>query len=286
MQSMERTHARVRARPTPSRPAGGAAALVPRSAPGAVLALQRTAGNAAVAAVLRADAAAPAPTGFMPAANAALDVSAAGPDEFSVALKNYEAAYVPYTDNCADAALQTLQNLAKGSLYAQKGHQPGLRTYDRSNPKVGSSGAVDAAQTDLNWNVGKVHETVDYIKGAIDRGRPLYVGVNEGGGGQAVGTGGRFINEGVTDHFLIIAGYTARKQGDGTWTVTKLQAIDNATDDPVAKFPTFDVSDGAIRKPATGKKSRFAADAEYQLTQVRVYKDDVEAAKQLGAWWD
>ena len=43
---------------------------------------------------------------------------------------------------------------------------------------------------------------------------------------------------------------------------------------------------GSIRKAATGVVSTNAADAEYQLTQVRVYEDDLEAAKTATAWWN
>jgi hypothetical protein len=120
------------------------------------------------------------------------------------------------------------------------------------------------------------------------------VGVNEAGGGQAVSKKtGRLINEGVTDHFLIIVGYVAENRAPGLWPfapggwrVTKLQAIDNATDDPILSFPTFDVTRYSIRKPATGSDPLWAADYEYQLTQVRVYADDVEQLKTAAAWWN
>jgi hypothetical protein len=54
----------------------------------------------------------------------------------------------------------------------------------------------------------------------------------------------------------------------------------------VRSFPTFDVTRYSIRKPAWAVDKGWAADKEYQLTQVRVYADDVEALKATGAWWN
>jgi hypothetical protein len=278
-------------------------------APGAstLLRLQREAGNRAVGGLLRrrrlarsvpeaAPAAEPAraPAFAIPAASPALDVISWGPGVYTAVLRDYRNAYVAYEDNCATAALETFRKLTNKGLHAVKGRQPGLRTYDRTDRSRGGSGAIDEDQTDLNWNQTKVAETVAYIKATIDRGLPLFVGVNEMGGGQAVSeTSGRPINEGVTDHFLIIVGYMAEDTGPGLypfmpggWRVTKLQAIDNAIDDPVLSFPAFDVTETSIRKPATGRPIEWAADYEYQVTQVRVYADDVEEMKKAAAWWD
>jgi hypothetical protein len=278
-------------------------------APGAstLLRLQREVGNRAVGGFLRrrrlaragpetAPAAEPAkpPAFSVPPATPALDVISWGPSVYTAVLRNYRDAYVAYEDNCAKAALETFRKLTNKGLYAVKGHQPGLRTYDRKDPRRGGSGAIDEDQTDLNWSQTKVAETVAYIKATIDRGLPLFVGVNEMGGGQDVSpTTGRPINEGITDHFLIIVGYMAEDTGPGMypfmpggWRVTKLQAIDNAIDDPVLSFPAFDVTETSIRKPATGRPLTWAADYEYQVTQVRVYADDVEEMKKTAAWWD
>jgi hypothetical protein len=271
-----------------------------------LLRLQRQAGNRAVGRLLRASgrqvarsdagtepAARPATPGFpIPADSPALQVDHYGTDLFTAELRDYRNAFVAYTNNCAVAAFETFRKLTDKALYSPKGRQPGLRTYDRKNPRWGGSGAIDEDQTDLNWNPGKIADTVAYIKSAIDRGLPVYVGVNEAGGGQELGTTGRPINEGVTDHFLIIAGYTAKFQPGlypfrpGGWEVVRLAAIDNATDHVWMSFPTFEVTPYSIRKPANGDLRRQASDYEYQLTQVRVYADDVEQAKTLGAWWD
>ncbi len=245
-------------------------------APGAstLLRLQREAGNRAVGGFLRrrrlaratpdtAPASQPAPAWTIPPATPALDVISWGPSVYTAVLRNYRDAFVAYEDNCAKAAFETFQKLTNKGLYSVKGHQPGLRTYDRKDPRRGSSGAIGEDQIDLNWNQAKVAETVAYIKATIDRGLPLFVGVNEMGGGQDVSpTTGRPINEGITDHFLIIVGYMAENPGAGTanfpwggWRVTKLQAIDNAIDDPVLSFPAFDITETSIRKPATGGPS-------------------------------
>jgi hypothetical protein len=275
--------------------------------PSTLLQLQREAGNRAVGGLLRRRRLAratpetapvcepPEPPAFtIPPATPALDVISWGPSVYTAVLRNYRDSFVAYEDNCATAALETFRKLTDKSLYAVKGHQAGLRTYDRKNPRIGGSGAIDEDQTDLNWNQTKVAESVAYIKATIDRGLPLFVGVNEMGGGQAVSERtGRPINEGVTDHFLIIVGYMAENPGAGQtclpwggWRITKLQAIDNAIDDPVLSFPAFDVTETSIRKAATGKPLRMAADYEYQVTQVRVYADDAEEMKKAAAWWD
>lgn len=279
------------------------------AAPGAstLLRLQREAGNRAVGGFLRrrrlaratpdtAPAPEPArpPAFTIPPATPALDVISWGPTVYTAVLRNYRDAFVAYEDNCAKAAFETFRKLTSKGLYAVKGHQPGLRTYDRKDPSRGRSGAIGEDQIDLNWNQTKVAETVAYIKATLDRGLPLFVGVNEMGGGQDVSpTTGRPINEGITDHFLIIVGYMAENTGPGLWPympggwrVTKLQAIDNAVDDPVLSFPAFDVTETSIRKPATGRPLTMAADYEYQVTQVRVYADDVEEMKAAAAWWD
>jgi hypothetical protein len=281
-------------------------ASLPVAPASTLLRLQREAGNRAVGGLLRrrklaraSPETAPAPEPAMPPAfpippaTPALDVISWGPTVYTAVLRNYRDAYVAYEDNCAAAALETFRKLTNKSLYAVKGRQPGLRTYDRTDPSRGGSGAIDEEQTDLNWNQTKVAETVAYIKATIDRGLPIFVGVNEMGGGQAVSeTTGRPINEGITDHFLIIVGYMAENVPGlypflpGGWRVTKLQAIDNAIDDPVLSFPAFDVTETSIRKPATGRPLTWAADYEYQVTQVRVYADDVEEMKKAAAWWN
>jgi hypothetical protein len=234
---------------------------------------------------------------FAPHPNPRIVITNTAPTDFTVVLKDHRASskYVPYTTNCAVSAFQTLRKFKPGTvLYNPKGRQSGLRTYDRRDPKRGESGAIDADQTDLRWNARKVAETALYIKDTIDSGLPVYAGVNEAGKDQETrscqpnkpGCNPKaFINDGVTDHFLIVSGYRARRIG-GAWRLIELYAIDNAAGGgTVGRYPTFDVTTSAIRKPARTDHPVDAIDYEYQLTQVRVYKKDLKRAKQLTAWW-
>jgi hypothetical protein len=239
---------------------------------------------------------------FAPHPNPRIVITNTSPTDFTVVLKNHrdKSKYVPYDDNCAVAAFETLRKFKPGKpLYNPKGRQSGLRTYDRRDPKRGESGAIDAAQTDLRWNARKVAETALYIKDTIDSGLPIFAGVNEAGKEQdkrdcqpsSPGCNpNAFINEGVTDHFLIVSGYRAQRIGSA-WRLTELYAIDNAAGDAAGggteevRYPTFDVTTTAIRKPARTDHPVQAIDYEYQLTQVRVYKKDLKRVKQLRAWW-
>jgi hypothetical protein len=293
-------HERACSDPLPAPDRGGERRLSVPAPAATLLRLQREAGNRTVGRLLRRDsqrrlaradagtAPAAAPSFTIPMETAALEVRSYGPTLFTAELRDYRNAFVAYTNNCAAAAFETFRKLTDKALHSPKGRQPGFRTYDRTNPRWGGSGAVDEEQTDINWNPTKVAETVAYIKSAIDRGLPLFVGVNEGGGGQEIGSTGRPINEGVTDHFLIIAGYTAEyvPSDPGGWRVVRFAAIDNATTHSWLSFPTFEVTPTSIRKPAPSERRDQASDFEYQLTQVRVYADDVEQAKTASAWWD
>jgi hypothetical protein len=268
-----------------------------------LLRLQRQAGNRAVGGLLRrrlarAEAAEapgiPSPAFTIPVETEALDITPIF-NGYKAELRNYREAYVPYSKykNCYDAAMDTFRRLTSKGLYAVSGRQPGLRTYDRTNLNSGRSGAVDWRQTDLNWNEDKVRETRDYIKAKIDQGLPVLAGVNEADTEQRLSDKtGLPINEGITDHFLIVVGYIAVNElpgwpfEEGGWRVVRLQAIDNAIDDPERSFPQLDVTRLSIRKPAWHTIGRDAADREYQLSQVRVYADDVEQLKDATAWWN
>jgi hypothetical protein len=282
-----------------------AEAVAPRPAAAAqLLRLQRGAGNRAAGGLLKRRLAragtetAPrpgltSPPFTIPPASPALEIIPIF-NGYRAQLRDCRDAFVAYKGNCADAALASFRKLTDKGLYAVSGHQPGLRTYDRTDPQSGRSGAVDWAQTDLNWNPRKVREVTDYIKAKIDQALPVFVGVNEADTEQAISPRtARPINDGITDHFLIIAGYTAENRGPGLypydpsgWRVTQLHAIDNAIKDPERSFPTFDVSRYTITKEAWPEDKGRAADAEYQLTQVRVYAEDVQRMRAAAAWWD
>ena len=153
--------------------------------PGAstLLRLQREAGNRAVGGFLRRrrlaratpDTAPASPAWTIPPATPALDVISWGPSVYTAVLHNYRDAFVAYEDNCAKAAFETFQKLTDKGLYSVKGHQPGLRTYDRKDPRRGSSGAIGEDQIDLNWNQAKVAETQARHGEAPDHGGRLRV---------------------------------------------------------------------------------------------------------------
>jgi hypothetical protein len=266
-----------------------------------LLRLQRQAGNRAVGGLLRRRLARaetteapgiPSPQYTIPPAGETLDIIPIF-NGYKAEIHGWRDTFVGYKGNCADAAMETFKKLTDKSLYKLPGKQSGLRTYDRTDPKSGRSGAIGWRQTDLNWNTDKVRETLDYIKLKIDQGLPLYIGVNEGDTLQKLGQGGRPINDSVTDHFLIIVGYTAVNAPPGMWPIegggwriVRLQAIDNATYDKVRRFPEFDVTRYSIRKPAWETIGIDAADREYQISQVRVYAEDVERMKSAQAWWN
>jgi hypothetical protein len=270
-----------------------------------LLRLQRQAGNRAVGGMLRresrhalARAETTAPPGLaspaftIPMETETLDIIPIF-NGYKAEIRDWQETFVGYEGNCADAAMETFKKLTNKALYKLPGKQSGLRTYDRADPKSGRSGAIGWRQTDLNWNTDKVRETLDYIKLKIDQGLPLYIGVNEGDTEQKIGQSGRPINDAVTDHFLVIVGYTAVNtepglwpMAGGGWRIVRLQAIDNATYDEVRRFPEFDVTRYSIRKPAWHTIGRDAADREYQISQVRVYAEDVERMKDAKAWWN
>lgn len=93
----------------------------------------------------------------------------------------------------------------------------GLKTYDTIT-KTG--GAVDKAQTRINWNKAKSTTVQTYMKSTIDDGRPVLVGVNVRGEANK-------INEGLTDHFVLVYGYRVQLVA-GAWAITAFFAVDNA----------------------------------------------------------
>lgn len=214
-------------------------------------------------------------------------------------LKNPDRCYVPWSNQkpCGIAAGEGLARYTRLPLYRRPGRQASLRTYDRQNRNTRSSGAVDAAQTDIRWNADKTAQALGYIKRTIDAGLPVYIGVNERGRvtnkrnpqtGQedpALGP----ANDGVTDHFLLITGYRTEVQ-DGRWRITALSAVDNAALGQVGRFPRFVVrDDGRVIKPEIpgheNDNRRAAITMEYQLAQVWVYAKDEPSVRNQSAWW-
>jgi hypothetical protein len=153
----------------------------------------------------------PAGVSATPETDATGNVTAA-----EVQLDNPDRCYVPWSDQktCGRAAGEGLA-WTRLPLYRRAGGQASLRTYDRQDPETPSSGAVDAAQTDIRWNADKTAQALDYIKRTVDAGLPVYIGVNERGGrtwrinpltGRPDPTRG-LANDGIVDHFLLITGY-------------------------------------------------------------------------------
>jgi hypothetical protein len=236
----------------------------------------------------------PADVSVTPDTDAAGNVTAA-----EVQLKNPDRCYVPWSNQkpCGIAAGEGLARYTRLPLYRRPGRQASLRTYDRQNRNTRSSGAVDAAQTDIRWNADKTAQALGYIKRTIDAGLPVYIGVNERGRvtnkrnpqtGQedpALGP----ANDGVTDHFLLITGYRTEVQ-DGRWRITALSAVDNAALGQVGRFPRFVVGDdGRVIKPEIpgheNDNRRAAITMEYQLAQVWVYAKDEPSVRNQSAWW-
>jgi len=157
---------------------------------------------------------------------------------------------------------------------AQSGYTwPAMRVFER---------AIGANQSDVQYNATKAKEAVDYIAYRINEGTPVLIGVNEGGVSQS-------INEGVTDHWLNVVGYKMEFDSQGRFRVTELHGLDNAVtslNDARAR-PVFSVNDTfEARKAATGAASNQAADRAYQLTQIRVYREDFEVVRKLDSWYD
>jgi len=217
-----------------------------------------------------------------------------------VQLDNPDRCYVPWSQQktCGVAAGEGLAQCTRLPLYRRPGRQASLRTYDRQNRDTPSSGAVDAAQTDIRWNADKTAQALDYIKRTIDAGLPAYIGVNERGRvtnkrnrrtGQEDPRLGP-ANDGVTDHFLLITGYRTELR-DGRWRIAALSAVDNAAGGgQQGRYPRFDVrDDGRVIKPEIAghenDNSRAAITMEYQLTQVWVYARDEPSVRNQSAWW-
>lgn len=204
----------------------------------------------------------------------------------TVQLVNREQMYVPWTPTrpCGQAAGEGLRKRTSKRLYLRKGRQPGLRTFDRKN----DLGATDSGQSDIRWNGHKVDEVLSYVKETLDSGDPVFVGANEANKvtyKDPKDPSQGLINDGVTDHFLLLYGYRMEFV-NGDWAITKLLAIDNAAGSGTeGRYPEFDVRGGKIKKRATCANPDSSVEREYQLTQVRVYEEDLQQARNRDAWW-
>lgn len=196
-----------------------------------------------------------------------------------VQLLDRDALYEGYRTNCFEHAKNGLKaylkkhGSAKGAALVGA---RGLKTYDTIT-KTG--GAVDKAQTGINWNKAKSTTVQTYMKSTIDHGRPVLVGVNVRGEANK-------INEGLTDHFVLVYGYRVQLVA-GAWAITAFFAVDNAAFE--GRFTEFTVgSGGAIVKPAPVPQLRggrnLTANEEYHLTQARIYQKDRARLRSDPAW--
>src|SRR5258708_5762875 len=66
---------------------------------------------------------------------------------------------------------------------------------------------------------------------SVRSGNPVIVGVNEGGKLATATVDGavQVINKGITNHYVVIYGFKEVEQADGSWKVTELYGMDNAT---------------------------------------------------------
>jgi hypothetical protein len=90
------------------------------------------------------------------------------------------------------------------------------------------------------------------------------------------------INEGFTDHFILVVGYDMART-DAGWQVTSLTALDSATADATKGVDQLVVTDSSVTKPAVDGGTG-AISMEYQLTQIRIYQKDLASCQDAGAW--
>jgi len=113
-------------------------------------------------------------------------------------------------------------------------------------------------QDKLNINPQVSKNMADYARMAIDKGLPVVVGVNYG----VVSS----INEGVTDHFLVLTGYETNNEGNaiGFLGVDNVGGVD-------VKFEVNQET-GEILKPKSAGNS-FQEKHAFTITQMRLWKE-------------
>jgi hypothetical protein len=138
----------------------------------------------------------------------------------------------------------------------------------------------------LTQTPDRTADALSYVRSALDQGKPVMAGVNEGGNVATDPNTGKVINKGVTNHYVDITGYDAVFD-KGSWRVVSLTGIDNATADvdKPESFPRFTVNaDGSITKPGTSP-GHFAYNEAYSITEFRVYRKDFDTVKTNSAWF-
>src|SRR5690606_24342285 len=127
---------------------------------------------------------------------------------------------------------------------------------------------------DIEVNKGIAANMLNYIQSSLDQGYPVLVGVNAGYVSD--------INDGVTDHFLVMVGYETDSMGNPITFI----GLDNATSN-VSQIEFSVGEDSKIFKPVLGGTdrtgSRYIDDNIYVVTQVRVW-DKVKPKNRSGVW--
>lgn len=208
----------------------------------------------------------------------------------TVKIRDFEDLYVPYETNCYTAARETVtkhtsEKLVQGAYRSNPARANSSSTY----PRLKTFQSATASQRDIVSNPVKAKESLDYMVQTINSGLPVIVGVNESG---VIGS----INEGVTDHFLVIYGYELSLV-HGEWKVTQLYGLDNAVGDysdvtnvvrrqqlENAAQPVFQVDANYKMSKPGGVDQRWAYQNGYQITQVRFYEKDFATVKNLSAY--
>jgi RHS repeat-associated protein len=123
-------------------------------------------------------------------------------------------------------------------------------------------------------------EVFQFAAMSINEGKPLIAGVNLPGYTEE-GRSGKIINEGITDHFVVIMGYQAEvlnKNGTESAVITHLYAVDNHTGK--RGLLTFAAEHRGRRAVSVGGVAGFSRP---QITHLRPWPSQVSALEQ-GQW--
>jgi len=136
---------------------------------------------------------------------------------------------------------------------------------------------MDAVLSEIKPNIAVNENMLDYIKKIINVGLPVLIGVStnrntNGLGESAVRCGNKWINEGITSHFLVLVSYKERMGN------ISLQGIDNAFSDPPRVIFDVDPKTKEMLKPISLINNRivndinYVDDQQYRITQVKRWK--------------
>ncbi|MDG5814856.1 hypothetical protein QA601_07200 [Chitinispirillales bacterium ANBcel5] len=173
-------------------------------------------------------------------------------------------------DNCftlaRDAALAAVVIADSNAVLLDKNH--GIGGVWEEFPEIPQDQSDITVQPDIALNI------LNYIKSTLDNGYPVLVGVNVGVASE--------INDGVTDHFLVMIGYEKNNMGE----IVRFFGLDNASSTvPKVEFQVDDNS--KMYKPILRGQDRTGVryiDSQlYVVTQVRVWKQ-IKPMTNKGVW--